>query len=474
MTLVSRVAFRYLAASSLWESAKKDLEEFSRVYSRAMSIREPLSAEDQEFIGKFADPRARKEVLVTHAKGFTTWYYQCASDVNDPDNLTPSMDLVADVIMGSTPLSQFQEELTSYSDAVQSLLDSTSSEQFQYQGFQIVNPEHLSDTTCRKMLEGVDYLVALFKRKGMTPLLNESVTRVILLPDSPAYSGLYNIRSREITLFRNASVGSGNFLTKWINEVFLHEFGHYIHMTYIPNDAREYWNSGWGEIKSKREAIQEAFHQVTSKEMKYFFDLLSSTGGSLQKAAKKLSSVLKVKFAYWLRNPTIGGPLITEKQLRWSKEGEHVAKFFQDPAKYVQESDAISPNDSDYEQHLAKRIKKFEEKLGVGLNYSLPMSSEVVEELTSSDPTLQKALEDALDKLGIVSEYGRTNEREDFAESFVAFMVTPERLSDTAKFRMQRTLSLSGIYGKPVAKLARKSQLCTNYRSLIRRELRKS
>jgi hypothetical protein len=50
------------------------------------------------------------------------------------------------------------------------------------------------------------------------------------------------------------------------------------------------------------------------------------------------------------------------------------------------------------------------------------------------------------------------NEREDFAEAFVAFMIAPEKLTPEAKFRMQRALSLSGLYGKHVMHLAREDQ----------------
>lgn len=59
-----------------------------------------------------------------------------------------------------------------------------------------------------------------------------------------------------------------------------------------------------------------------------------------------------------------------------------------------------------------------------------------------------------LDPLEIVTEYGKTDKYEDFAETFVVFMAAPEKLTPTAKFRMQRALSLSGLYGKPVMRLA--------------------
>ena len=69
---------------------------------------------------------------------------------------------------------------------------------------------------------------------------------------------------------------------------------------------------------------------------------------------------------------------------------------------------------------------------------------------------MQKAVEEALAKLEIVSPYGKTNEKEDFAETFVAFVGAPEKLTPTATYRMKRTLSVSGLYGKPVMQLAKR------------------
>jgi hypothetical protein len=59
-----------------------------------------------------------------------------------------------------------------------------------------------------------------------------------------------------------------------------------------------------------------------------------------------------------------------------------------------------------------------------------------------------------LEALEIPTDYGRTDKYEDFAETFMLFVASPEKLSPTAKFRMQRALSLSGLYGKPVMRLA--------------------
>ena len=80
------------------------------------------------------------------------------------------------------------------------------------------------------------------------------------------------------------------------------------------------------------------------------------------------------------------------------------------------------------------------------------LDQETVERIRSED----KSVDQALDALGIPTHYGRTNIKEDFAETFVLFMVAPDRLSEIARYRMGRALWLSGFHGKPVMRVARR------------------
>lgn len=61
-----------------------------------------------------------------------------------------------------------------------------------------------------------------------------------------------------------------------------------------------------------------------------------------------------------------------------------------------------------------------------------------------------------IEALGIPTAYGRTSLEEDFAETFATYVTAPSKLSETARYRLLRTLSLAGLYGKPVAKFARR------------------
>ena len=243
---------------------------------------------------------------------------------------------------------------------------------------------------------------------------------------------------------------------KWVNEAFLHEFGHFVHLTYLPREAREAWDAGWVEVKNQQEIFADAFQSITESERSKFFDILMFSKWHLPKAIRRISDpVQQVKFGIWLRGPLTGGPLITPKQFRWTKDAKPVVAFFMDRKQYMADNyDWIPEDDEDYERQLARLDKRFKAKLGLDWGGKLPIPQAAVESLSKTNPTVKKMVEEAMDKLEIVSDYGRKNEMEDFAESFVAFVGAPSKLTPTAKFRMQRALSLANFYNKPVMRLS--------------------
>jgi len=56
--------------------------------------------------------------------------------------------------------------------------------------------------------------------------------------------------------------------------------------------------------------------------------------------------------------------------------------------------------------------------------------------------------ENAIDSLKTPTKYSQRNYQEDFAETFKLYILYPDRLSDVATYRMERTLWLSGFTGK--------------------------
>ncbi len=232
--------------------------------------------------------------------------------------------------------------------------------------------------------------------------------------------------------------------------MFIHEFGHHIHMTYIKGEARDFWDGTWDTANALRGKLET----VTQEDLQRFFNLMEKNGFDPSKVARKLSGFDKIKFAYWLRDPGYGEPLITPKQFRLTKRGENVFGFFKDPEAYLLESRGATPNDSDYQRVYESVLKQRKSILGLGYQSAMRIAPEVVKELREADPTIESALEQEFAKLGIPSDYGKTNSKEDFADSFVVFMTNPSSLSENALYRMKRTLWLSGFGGKPVMKLA--------------------
>jgi hypothetical protein len=464
-----KVAQRYkLSSGVLWEKASEDLREFNQRYDEAQRIQEPLSVQDSLLLNDFAF-RKRGTAPSFIGSGFYEWLSQCTlvsgdGHTGNPETHRPSGSLYLDVIDGKRPLSAALKGLDIYKNSLQRVVRETSPTSFNYQGFKVNNPEHMSEEVCLRLLEGVDYIVGLFKRRGMLSLLKDGVTAVHLLPKlaQVGWAGVYYTNSKVIGLSAAHLIGHRQYFGEfkaWFNDIFLHEFGHYVHLNYLTGDAKRAWDSAWDpvfEAKAKEEAIKQTFGTITQEEMTKFFDLLSGTNWEPVRVAKKLDDVARVKFAYWLRNPMLGGSLITEKQFRWTKRGLDTATFFRDPEKYIKEQTELAPGDEQYDWTLARRTRVFKERLGLGFSSPLAISPKVVEEMTKADPLLQKAVNEAIEQLGVVSEYSKTNEKEDFAETFVAFLDEPEKLTPTAKFRMQRALSLSGLYGKPVMRLAQK------------------
>ena len=306
-----------------WEDAVKDITAFNKAY--AQLERKPT------------DPTALKRCLSAANKAvkFAVWANRAFPGYDDGLLLKAWRGVYSLVKAKATDPDEIRTVIERFKDAVQDTLDATAPTVFTYEGFKVVNPERLSDDSCRKTLQGIDVLIALFKKRGVDKaVLDDAISRVILGYDSEGGGdATYNSGSREMFLSVAALTTEKptRFLDSRAGEAVIHEIGHYVHLNFIKGEAKAAWNDPWQGVAD-----------------------LADT-----------------------RN-----------------------RYLDEPAK-------------------AQRDTK-------------------------------------LDELGIPTDYGKTNEREDFAETFLLFIVDPQRLSPTATFRMQRALSLSGLYGKPVMHLAQR------------------
>lgn len=327
-------------------------------------------------------------------------------------------------------------------------------EHLTYSGFKVSNPQRAPDKTLRGMLSGVDHIMAIFRKRGMEKALAKAVKDILVRKFIPHERGVgyYDSNLRRITL-TDAILrpGGGRLMERWISEVFLHEFGHHVHMTYLHPNARKEWDAGWSPVESAREKIEQEF-KITGKDRRRFFDLIERNDWSPSKAARKLKGLDRLRFTAWLRNPGTGSmSLITPKYVRLTSRGQKVFDFLRDPEASYREEWGISEIDEQAARQIAMRVRRFRnDVLGLDWEGADLIPRVLQDEIRKED----KSVDAAIDALEVPSEWARTNTLEDFAETFVAFMANPAKLSDQAKFRMQRALSLSGLYGKPVMRLA--------------------
>ena len=327
-------------AENLWEKAEANLRAFNERYDE---VHRYYDSDNVDALDKLLDQFAfRKNGTAPSFIGedFHKWMNAAfrPMDIDDPEGVRPPGVLIMSVIKGDADISEFFILLDAYRDALQAVVNATAPVKFTYQGFAVENPQHLGDALSRHLLEGVDYVVALFKKRGLDKLLTNEVKRVELVPLlEDTTLGLYWSEAKKITLSAKlVGMGTGRFM-KWVNEAFLHEFGHHVHLSYITGEARAVWDSGWAEVKEKEESIELAFKKITHAERVKFFDVLKTSDFDPSKAAKKLKGADKVKFGVWLRSPMTGPPLITDKQLRLTKEGQRVFQYFQTPIAYLKE-----------------------------------------------------------------------------------------------------------------------------------------
>ena len=448
--LATRVLARYHAklgaTPAIWGNAVKALRAF-QVAVKAIKAVDPTS-EDTSVLRKYAF--LPSPLAVTLDDGFITW-----ANLAFGSNTASQLDILrpkGTALMHGDDLSvgyaEFVSALDSYQAGIQAYLDQVGPESFTYAGFKVVDTIRVGEMKRKMVFDAIDFLVALFKRRGAERLLRDSITQIVLEfnPDSD-WSGYYlsdeKLISLDVEKCLNPRFGS-RLWHNWVQEVLLHEFGHYVHMTYIKGEARDFWDQTWAPV----EELKKALGQVSQAEMQRYYVLLERDNFVPVATAKRLKGVDKVKFAYWLRHPMMNGPLITPGQFRLTDHGKSLFERLRDPLKCVQERGSYLGISLD--ENVKLLVQAAQDVLGLGYISALAINETDVEELRKADPSIGQALEAVYSKLGVPSDYGKTNEKEDFAESFVLFMTAPEKLSENALYRMKHTLWLSGFGGKPV------------------------
>jgi len=363
---------------------------------------------------------------------------------------------------------------------ISSALNDTYPVKFNYKGFKISNPQHFSRYVVNQMLEGIEALVALFKRRSMLPSLKEGISEVILRYasglDKPGVAGTYNQQTGALTLLKHIvdNRDHGHY-DDWVMEVFIHEFAHNVYYKQLSGEAKAFWDGGWDAIYDAMQQDRgKGIHQlvVSRDDRNTYFDILKAHDyqpltalEQLQRSYDKRPDQKRMddalKFKEWLKDPS------TEKspaEVAWLTEymdgtpllthyGKEASLFFSNPQRWLKKfhpSVADSPENVQ-QTHMDWYRGEYIKNLGLFSFHGHPV---VTVEQVIEFGQLGSKEDEVREEMGFPTPYAETNPSEDFAETFLTFLLKPERLSKVARYRIERTLSLSNLYGKPIMQLA--------------------
>jgi len=336
-------------------------------------------------------------------------------------------------------------------------------ERFTWKGIKFLN-QGWTEREVLVVLDNLAWVMDLFKRRGVSKLLALTLSEVQLgdtwsfkneyTGTSQTAAGNYTWTTKTLRLFKNSLKGSsGKMLRRWIAEVFIHELGHHVHLNVLPKAAKEFWDSGWLYVEEARKKV-ERLSTVTQKDRERYFQMIEDAGWDPNAVGKRLKPLERLHFIGYLHNRELAGGVKRLRLAPWVKEA---MEQLRNPRQYMRDSLLMGDDeiDREYDTVYAEMKKIMRRRFGLKLTGDHDLPKEILEEIRSQDNQIEKAL----DALGIPTFYGRTNVKEDFAETFVQFMVHPERLSDTARWRMGRTLGMSASLGTSIMRLSRAANM---------------
>jgi hypothetical protein len=495
LALVQQVVQRKQAMveGALWDGVLKELQEFKQFMTqiapwkrlkteeqvRGMNV-QLLSQVTWDGKGHLAIPGTNFHTWMTQNFDSENWYttrgFADLRDRMQDAELTGNQDYPAERalqkgrdLQGWTPgpLVALWEE---YQDLVNSFLVRATPERLNYAGFKIRNPDRVFEKTLKRVFAGLDYLVNIFEQRSVSKLLQESLQEVLIrfkyegdaMSTGLAAAGWY-IASKKQIIVTVPLDNNTKLLKNWVAEVCVHEMAHHAETLLHPAAWAE-WNSGWSGVEEAKTKKRQA-ENITVEDRNRFFAMFKASNWDLQKVARKLQGWDRIKYLTWLYRgyPDVDKLFITTPtQVRLNENGKALVEYFKDPEGFVlQDKDELYHIGMLYVENEETRVPRqiawlearFLKQLGVFREGDSPrLDPKVVEEIRQTD----NSVDEALKALEAPTSYAKTNPQEDFADTFVAYMGNPGALSAKAKYRLQRTLWLSGFYGKPIARLAKR------------------
>lgn len=127
---------------------------------------------------------------------------------------------------------------------------------FQHNGFNVL-ALNLSEVVIEAMLEPLDVVNHLFKKRGVEVLLHEALEKIILRSDPEheiegGWGTAYASYHSDIkTVFLHDNILDATCEIEGIKGIvygFVHEVGHWLHFDFLTRDAYDYWNKSWAGV----------------------------------------------------------------------------------------------------------------------------------------------------------------------------------------------------------------------------------
>jgi hypothetical protein len=362
--------------------------------------------------------------------------------------------------------------LDSFLEALHRYFDQAVPERFEYVGVKVWNPDRLARPLADAILENLEGLREVLQANGLEGLWGSEVKEVLIRLNRPADKtrpgftswAFYEKHKQRMVLTHLIATGDGKGRYSGDRgfDAVVHEFGHHIHMSYLPEEAVAFWDAPWKELARAKELTEARY--VTFEDREYFYKTLRETGWLLPRALEKVqfdSDVKVPKFLLWLRTPSRqaisqGWHLIESSQdPTLTPLGEDTFTFLRHPEEVTREE---LPELDRLELHQAAktRLENTRELMGLSpedreTNYPLLPADDELTEILRGWPSYEVMV----DALGLPSDYAERNKLEGWAETWAAYLLNPAKLSKAARYRLLRTLELAGIFPKAVSRVAR-------------------
>lgn len=419
MSAATRVLRRFLAKGDPWPEVAREVAELEKMYEPILALKEPLSKADDEALKTFV------WLVMPGSKVLNKWLKDAfmPGEVPDLQRLIPK---------DSDDLATSLQKIGQHREAIADVMQMVAPSRFHHRKLEIRNPQHCSVGIISKTLGALDAVLDRFQQRKAEPVLLKGLRYLEVLVEgvdatSGWAAGWFDPQTRGITLMaRKIQAQAPNHLYDFVLSTTAHELGHLIENTYLSREAVAFWNSEWAEVEAK-----EAEIDISSRDRSRFFEVWSKYDYDVAKtyaALERGSQFDALRFSVWMLVTKVA-----DESNRLTSKGKRILEL-------------LAGDDSKINEAL-RELRMFSSKV-------LKVPQRYLSYVLESRPDIPKAIEQAKRNIDTVSDYGRTDKDEDFAETFRAWILSPNTLTDKAKYRMQRTLSLSHLYGKPVMRLA--------------------